>query len=763
MADNIEKPDVVEPDKGMPDLADKFAPGELVQQEGIGPQDYGPRNERIPIKFQLIFKDLCQKVQLRDMFARIDEVKRSADADFYWRNVFDACFNDTSGYWEWSNNGPGIMGGAPNSDTGNTALSYPLNLYAAKGRSFIKMVGHKPEVHFEAGGDAPYCETVQEAAEALRKDIEVKNDIDILAQKVAKIEYCEGRFVLYTRWCTNGAKFGYYDEEPEEESAEGTGGGGTPPKKKKRQPKGAAKITAHPVIETKVPINIEELEDFPYAQVSREIDITAARSLYPHIAKELKGGEPAPGDYNFDRTTRIAITQGMRMVSQNADTLASLPTLQWTWLRACMWAEIEDDADREWFEDNYPNGAFVAFIGNTYCESRNEAMDDHLSLGRPVIGDGQTTPAWGYSMLTAQDLLNDLIDLEMEIHMKSIPEWYGDPEIFDFAAYTRQKAQPGAAHPLKEFDNSVNVGQRVWATPQIQVSAQLINLRTSILTQLSDIITGINAPAVGQTDENNTTFSGIALLQAASRGEAGMAFMQWQKAYMKSVEQAVRIEAYYRLAEAEDGKIEVQPRGERSILIDLTDLHLGSFWAVPDSDQSYPDTFAERQAAFAALNAAAAQGSKRAAEILDDPRNEKVFAPLYGIPGIRVGGAVSATKQMAEIQQLLMEEPVPRMDYMVKYKLASIVAQQQGKQLPPRTPTRHTCRQFSLRSLTMTPQSLPSAPTGQIRRKVSVSAGTTRWDSSISSFMPFSTRQRYRASNCRQHRCSFRLRVRLRR
>lgn len=680
MAD--EQKDIAQLVDGMPDLAEKFNRGELGQAEGT--PDYGPRNERIPKKYQEEFRSLCIKIQLRDMYARIDEVKRAADADFYWRNVFDACFNDSQGTWEWGQDSPGL-GQTPN-DTGNTPLSYPLNIYQSKGRSFIKMVAHKPEVHFEAAGDAPHCEVVAQAAEALKKQIEVNNDIDLLAQRVAKIQYCEGRFVLYTRWVTDGAKYGYYDEEPVNESIEGLGEAGKPPKKIKREPKGAAKITVHGVLECKVPVNMEELSDFPYLQISKEIDISAARALYPDIAKKIEPGQPAPGDYSFDRTTRIAISQGMRFMSQNADSMISLPTWQRTWLRPCMFSEIEDEDCRGWFEDNYPDGAYVAFVGGTYAESRNESMDDHLAIGYPIVGDGQTTPAYGYSMLTAQDLFNDLIDLEMETHMKSIPEFFADPEIFDLPAYTRTKAQPGAAHPLKEFDAGIDVGRRVWATPQAQVSAQLIQLREAILTQISDIITGINAPAIGQTDENNTTFSGIALLQAASRGETGMPFCQWQKAYMRSLEQAVKIEARYREAEADEGKLEIQPRGDKMLTIDLADLQLGTYWCTPDSDQTYPDTFQERQAAFAALNAAASQGSQQAMQILNDPRNERTFAPLYGIPGIVLTGAASATKQLSEIQQLLDAEPVINPQYVKQYHIMAALAQQAGQPVPPPDP-----------------------------------------------------------------------------
>ncbi len=683
MAASAELTDKSTPEQGMPDLAEKFNVGELVAYEGTPPEDYGPRNERIPSKYQKIFQQIAEKIALRDMFARITEVRRAGEAGFYWRSVFDAFFDDTQGMWQWGNDAPGGLG--VGADTGNIALSYPLNIYQAKGRSFIKMVGHKPGVHFEAAGDAPYAERVSCAAEALRKSIEAYNDVELISQQVARIQWTDGRFHLFTRWVTDGAKCGYYDEDEVDEAAEGLGEGGKPPKKAKRIPKGYTRISVHDVPEVKVPIDLAEQSDFPYLQFSMEIDMSAAKALYPYKAKDLHAGEPGPGEFMFDRTTRIALKQGIHLVSQTGDTVALLPTYQRTWMRPCLFSEIENEEDRGWFEDNFPDGAFVAFVGPTYCESRNETMDDHWCVGHPIVGHGQMTPSYGYSMLTAQDLFNDLIDLSMEGALKSIPSFWGDPEIFDFPAMSKAKAQPGSARPLKsDIDPNVRVMDRVYQEPTYSPSQDAMNLRDAILTKISDIVTGINAPAVGQTDEDNTTFSGIQLLMRASRGESGMAFQQWVRCYRRAMEQAVRIEAHFRLAETDDeGTYLVRSRGERDVLVDLEDLRDGNFWCMPDSDQTYPATFEEKQAALAALTAAAAQGSKMAQDVLGDPRNARVFKGLLGIPGIHVGPDDSEIKQAAEIESLLMQEPVPNTQTILMFKVQAIVSKVKGTPPPP--------------------------------------------------------------------------------
>jgi hypothetical protein len=197
-------------------------------------------------------------------------------------------------------------------------------------------------------------------------------------------------------------------------------------RKNRVSPKAGELVSAYGVLEHKCPINMREQAEFDFQQLSFEISITSAKAMYPHIAKRLERWNTGPGEYNFDRTTRIACTQGIELLTQTGDTVAELPTWQRTWFRPSFFVEIENDADREWFEDNYPDGAMVAFVGDTYAESRNESMDDHWQVNHPLPGDGQNTPACGEILMPVQDAICDMTDLKMERFMKSIPAIYCD-------------------------------------------------------------------------------------------------------------------------------------------------------------------------------------------------------------------------------------------------------------------------------------------------------------------------------------------------
>ena len=664
------------------EIPEKYSQGELYQTNSYqeSREKYGKKLQRIPQEFQDAWRDLVTKIQNRDLFARIEEVKRAADGGFYWRNIFDAYWSDIQFTW--------LNGAAPGNGGSNNqqSLTYPANIYQAEGRAFMKIVGHKPDIHVEAAGDSDTSYSVAEGANHLLELIEDENDMTSLAQDFARIAYTDGRYGIYTRWVTDGSRFGYYDQDEVDEVTEGIGeGSDNPPTKKPRQPRGGEVMSIYGVPWLKVPINMRGIHEFPYLMLSDEIDLSAAKSLYPHIAKKIKVGEPGPAEFMFDRTTRIALTQGLHLISQMAEAVDQLPTIQYVWCRPCMFAEIEDERIRNWFEDNYPDGGKVVFLGDAYAESCNESMDDHWVVGHAVRGHGQSTPAYGYSMLSIQDAFNDAFDLEMETHMRAIPAIYVDPQVFDLPAYTKERAMPGQRLPLKhDLDPNLNVQQKMVTEPQVQVSAQLIALRNDLLDKIPAVVTGISPAATGQADENNTTLGGISILRAASRGEAGTSFLGFIQCYSEACEQAIRIGAHYRLADAdEDGTIQLQKKNKADVTVDLIGLRDGNFWCVTDTDQTYPSTFEEKQLSLAALSMAAANGDLQAKSMLEDPLNAHEISRLRGIPNLKSSNSNISRKVTSTIERLLNQKPLPIPEVVGALVQVAAAANAVGKPLPP--------------------------------------------------------------------------------
>lgn len=666
--------------KELPDLEEKFSPGELTAQDGQNP--YGLKNERIPKDKQEIFRKLCQKVAQRDMFARIEEVKKAAERRFYWRGMMDVCWNEKNSIWEQPYNGQL----RDSKDTGDVELHYPFNIFQAFGREHISIVAEPWNVRMEAKKVRnPAAQKVASEADALREDVESRQDLDRLRKDAARLAWTDGRTGFYTRWVTDGARFGYHDEAHDDETQEGLGEGGDPPKKQPRKPKGGALITPYGVLEHKCPINMRDQPDFDFQQLSFEISLTSAKAMYPHLAKALKGGAPGPGEVNFDRTTRIACTQGIQLLMESGDTTADLPTWQRTWLRPSFFVEIENDADRSWFEDNYPDGAMVAFVGDTYAESRNESMDDHWKINHPLPGDGQNTPACGEIIMPVQDAVCDMTDLKMERAMKSIPAVYCDKNVVSLQAISKETAGPGA-HYAAEKPEGFPMKDGFFEETVPQAPQDEGAFFEFLFSGCPQFLTGLYPAAMGQTDEANQTARGIKMLQDASKGQAGGAWNVFRAGYAGSIEQAVRIEAYFRAAEAKDGILSLPTSSGENIDVDLEDIRDGNWACVPEGDQSYPNTHSERKAAFKEYALIVGQTPQGQAMLML-PENQILSRDLMGIQDFEDPQADACEKTLEIIKQLIEDgTPIPNMETRQNYTMQVAAAQLTGKPAPPEPP-----------------------------------------------------------------------------
>jgi hypothetical protein len=225
-----------------------------------------------------------------------------------------------------------------------------------------------------------------------------------------------------------------------------------------------------------------------------------------------------------------------------------------------------------------------------------------------------------------------------------------------------------------------------WAEPQPTIPADEEHFWEALLNGIPQFLTGLYPAAMGESDPKNETLGGIKLLGEASKGQAGVAWRAFRKAYAKAVMQLVRIGAYFRAAEVDDNstlKLSV-PRGD-DIEVDLEDLRDGNWACVPDGDESYPNTHSEKRQAFkefALLAGTTPQGQA----MLFNPKNLVLIRDLNGLSDLEIPGADSEEKQMAEIKQLLAEVPIPNMETRQKLAVMTIAATAQGQPAPPKPP-----------------------------------------------------------------------------
>lgn len=655
----------------------RYAQGELTEAQ-IPVPDYGYCNEHIPEEYIGWMKKILEGIAREGIYTRIEELRKSAISRFYWRSMFDVYFDEKGMTWAQAGQGNSW----DDSEQGDVSLSYPFNVYQSFGRAFISKVGILPKVRFQCQGPDPRGATLATIATAMLESIESVNEGDVFAEQIARLFWTDGRTGLYSRYVVSGSRFGYQDEEHVDESEpEGLGGEDSqPPPKKPRAPKGGALCSAYGVLNLQVPIDVSCIADFSYLNLAYEIQLSAAKALYPHIADKIDGAACAPAEYEYSRQTRIAVNQGVKLLSQQGSTIKDLPTLETTWIRPSKYAEIDDEECKQWFEDTFPDGCRIVYVGNTYAESRNESMDDHWSIVHPIQGDGQMTPSCGYLIIPVQDAFIDMTDMRMETYLKAIPPVYGLKEVFDFAAMSKQTATPGQNWPVKQPPEGMKVADCAWQPTPGALPSDAVDFYKDLLSAIPQSLSGLFPAAIGEQDPATETLGGTLALRDASLGQQGVAWRAFRRGYCRSAEQLIRIEAYYRQAEAPTAKFTVQGH---SYEVDLEDLRDARLSCVPVSDQDFPETYGEQQRNFQWLASQAVAGDQTAAAIMAEKGNAPLYGQYLGIPKLIIPGARSVEKQDREIQELLESVPIPLPD-LTSFQAMNQLAQRAGQQ--PRDP-----------------------------------------------------------------------------
>ena len=566
------------------------------------------RRVDVPQQYIGAMRKLAVHVAQSDTYPRIDQVVRATTGRFYWRNVFEAYFD--SGRMDWQ---------FPNGEGGDTPLHYTIPIYQQYGRSFISQVGVVPRLRFDSRKiQNPSLGPLATKSEAYRKRIETANRARKLCIKAARLMWTDGPIAFYTRQVRD-PRFGL-----DEDGKPGIG----------------PRIDVFGILEAKAPINIREVEDFPHFQINIEIDSASACALLKIDSQTV--GKTAPGDNMFDRTSRLAVTQGTRLMAPASDTSEQMPTWQRTWVRPANYIVAEKD-DRQWLVENFPEGAYISYIGEKFHEARAEDLNDHIRMAYPLDADGQSTPAAGAIILDVQDLENDMTDLQAEKAFKGIPAIYGDKGLIDFAAIAQQKAQPGAHWPtMREMNPDEKMADRFWAEPPPDRSPDEMMLHQQLRTEIPQGLTGLYPAVLGDTDPASQTKGGLLAIRDASRGQQGPAWQSLREAYKDTIMLSVQSN----FEQDNDPQASEFTKYGKDICL--------------EGDESFPTTDIEKREAFQAIIDAAANGNQGANAMIMDPQNAEFVKRMTGEQDLVIQAAVDAAQQMMEIAQLLADGgPVP--------------------------------------------------------------------------------------------------------
>jgi len=418
-----------------------------------------------------------------------------------------------------------------------------------------------------------------------------------------------------------------------------------------RVPNGQEVITIVGGLELKTPPWANEMHEYPYLQWNLEVHQARLRAAYPHAADKI-GSPVAPGSQQYERLARLSQSQG-GPVTEGGDSNMNLITFQRTWLRPWAFFALEDKSLRDELLRMFPDGAYVAFAGDAYCESRNENMDDHWRVLHALPGDGSSgRPALGDALISVQERLNTLSNLQMETYEYGIPPIYADSEVLDFDALQSQSSEPGAHYPARAKPGQ-SLAAGFFQPEAAEVPGDLSEHAANLMGPIAQFLTGAFPALFGGAMSNNDTASGYAMARDQAMGRIGLV---WRR--MKFFHADIMLLAVDCFRRNRPNDVEVTLLGAgaafESQWIRLADLK-GNLFSYPETDEQYPTLWSQQRAVLLQL---ISNPDPQIQAVLAHPENMALVKRLIGLEEFVIPDEESRTKQYREIAQLVAEMPL---------------------------------------------------------------------------------------------------------
>ena len=418
-----------------------------------------------------------------------------------------------------------------------------------------------------------------------------------------------------------------------------------------RVPNGQEVITIVGGLELKTPPWANDSHEYPYIQWNMEVHQARLRAAYPHAADKI-GSPVASGMQEYERLARLAQSQGGPL-TEGGDFNPNLITFQRTWLRPWAFFALDDKSLRDELLQLFPDGAYVAFAGDTYCESRNENMDDHWRVLHALPGDGSSgRPALGDSLISVQERFNTLSNLQIETYEYGIPPIYADSEVLDFDSLQNQTAEPGAHYPARAKPGQ-SLASGFFQPEPAQVPPDLAQHAANLMGPIAQFLTGAFPALFGGAMTNNDTAAGYSMARDQAMGRIGLV---WRR--MKFFHADIMLLAVDCFRRNRPNDVEVTLLGAgaafESKWIRLADLK-GNLFSYPETDEQYPTLWSQQRAVLMQLMS---NPDPQIQSVLAHPENMALIKRMIGLEEFVIPDEESRTKQYREIAQMVGEAPV---------------------------------------------------------------------------------------------------------
>ena len=624
--------------------------------------------------------------------ARREEVKKAKQAREYWKGVQNIWWSESDQEWRFP------FETLYNRDYETDQIprySFVTNIYQAFGLSIIAVLSQAaPQTRlFPQSTQQPEDITTARVGSEVIRLIQRNNDAQELLKKIGYYAWTDGKVAGYMRYVTDGLRFGYKEspemglgqmQMPGEEAMMVCPECGAPtpmsefdevcpqcqeplyedslrppmsydvPQQtgSKQIEKGQEILDIFGALEVRTPMWCNEQHQFPYLIWSSEVHKSKLQATFPHVRDKLSQETPSGGEDTYERQVRLRLSYS-GIYDEAGTPSANLITFDRVWLRPFTFEAVERPEIRQQLKELFPEGAYVAFAADQFCEARSENMDNHWSVMTVMPGDGQNRPAIGTGMISIQERYNTLNNLIVENIEFGVPPIYADDSVVDFDAMDDQTAEPGSHYPVTP-PSSGRVRDAFFQPQPTPISSEAYRHTQDLAGPMAQFQVGAFPSLFGGSAQNIDTASGYAMSRDQALGRQGIFWRSiksfWDDLMVKGV-------MVYRDNRDEDLEIPLKAIGQAfdTRMIRLDELR-GSVVVYSETDEQFPELWSQKRRTLMELMQLE---TPQISEILTHPENLKHLKDMVGLADLEIPGENSRDKQYRELVRLLEEDPIP--------------------------------------------------------------------------------------------------------
>lgn len=606
---------------------EQYGPGVLTSFDFSPEPMYGPPDgEPITEEEENALHELVILASRTDVASRRFEVEQAWEARLFERGYQHLLPRRGGG---WSLPGEGSKWG-PLSTADSSAL-YSTNIYGRDKDIIVAAIARETPLiqFFPQDSNEAVDVMAAEAANKFKDVYEKNNDLRARLAELAYYYYTDDRAVLYTRLVLDGQRYGFNDDG---------------------SPRGREITSVYGKLEAKVPMQAQYQKEMHFTQIYNETDVTTAKARYPWVAKKIRPGSCGIGEIELDKIARVNTKLALLGSYVTGDAMMREVTEQYTWMRPEMfWDDAINDSVRMSLLDKFPKGALVVYAGQQFCFARPESMDDKLVISHAMPGIGQNRRGLGTNVISIQKRLNAYLDIMDDFFRKTVPRRHYHAEAFDVAALQQQDNIPGGSGPYLP-QPGLSAQELVFVEPTPQPQPALPEFCKLYYEDLPASLSGA-LPSLFGASTNTDTVGGIAIQRDQALARIGTPWNSAKEAFCAAAKLAVLA-----AADRPDPISEDVP-GVGNIQIDPNMLK-GSVVCYPEYDQSFPESWKERELRFTEVVMNAPQNPFYAS-LLQVPANLRAMAENIRMADLKIPGEDSAKKQLIELDMLKQSGPVP--------------------------------------------------------------------------------------------------------